>query len=250
MSVLTRGLDPPAIDGMALFLDLDGTLAPIAATPDEVFLDSRVLDLLPRLMRSLDGRLAIISGRRLKSLDRILGGRIVAVAGLHGLERRTASNVRIAVPGHPGLLRARKEFQRLADAQPGLLVEDKELGIALHYRKAPEFAKTAREVGRRLAASMSLALQEGDMVVELLTPGQDKGSAVLAFMAEAPFAGAVPVFVGDDLTDEHAFAAVSACGGFGIRVGSSERETKARYRLKDVDAAVVWLQTLTTEPCA
>jgi len=69
----------------------------------------------------------------------------------------------------------------------------------------------------------------------------------LAFMAEAPFAGAVPVFVGDDLTDEHGFAAVSACGGFGIRVGS-ERETRARYRLRDVDAAVTWLQKLITEP--
>jgi trehalose 6-phosphate phosphatase len=146
-------------------------------------------------------------------------------------------------------VRAREEFLRLAESQPGLLLEDKGLGIALHYRRTPELEKIARELGRRLAASTGLALQEGNMVVELLTPGHDKGSAILAFMSEAPFAGAVPVFMGDDLADEHGFAAVSARGGFGIRVGQ-DRETKARYRLEDVDAAVTWLQTLATEPSA
>jgi trehalose 6-phosphate phosphatase len=193
--------------------------------------------------------LAIVSGRGLENIESILGGDIAAIAGLHGLERRTASGVRIDVPAHPGLGQAREEFQRLAESRPGLLLEDKGLGLALHYRRAPEFEKTAREFARRLAASTGLALQEGDMVVELLTPGHDKGSAILAFMAEAPFAGAVPVFMGDDLADEHGFAAVSASGGFGICVGPV-RETKARYRFADVNAAVTWLQTLTTEPSA
>jgi trehalose 6-phosphate phosphatase len=137
----------------------------------------------------------------------------------------------------------------LANVQPGLLVEDKELGIALHYRRAPGSGKTARALGHRLAAGTGLAVQEGEMVIELLTPGQDKGAAVLAFMAEAPFAGAIPVFVGDDLTDENAFSAASACGGFGIRVGP-ERETKARYRLADVDAALALLHALIEGPTA
>ena len=241
---------PPAVvDGMALFLDLDGTLAPIAATPDEVTLDSRVLDLLPLLTRKLQGRLAIISGRRLETLDRIFQGRVMAAAGLHGLERRTALGVRIGASAHPGLAQAREEFQRFADNQPGLLVEDKELGVVLHYRKAPEFAKAVQALGQKLAASTGLALQEGKMIAELLTPGKDKGAALLAFMSEPPFAGAVPVFVGDDRTDEYGFAAVHACGGFGILVGP-ERETKAQYRLADVDAVIHWLQTFVTEPAA
>jgi trehalose 6-phosphate phosphatase len=244
-----RGLEPPTMDGIALFLDLDGTLAPIAATPDAIVLDFRVPDLLPRLAEKLSGRVAIISGRSLENVDRILSGSIVPVAGVHGLERRTASGVRIGIPAHPRLVQAHEEFLRLADVHPGLLVEDKGLGVALHYRGAPEFAETAPELGRRLAASTGLALQEGDMVVELLTPGQDKGAAVLAFMTEAPFAGGVPVFVGDDLTDEHAFAIVSASGGFGIRVGP-ERDTKARYRLANVDAVIAWLQTLIMESTA
>jgi trehalose 6-phosphate phosphatase len=242
-----RGAEPPCVEGMALFLDLDGTLAPIAATPDEIVLDFRVLDLLPRLMRRLDGRVAVISGRSIENLDSILAENILALAGVHGLERRTASGVRIDFAAHPNLMEARREFLRLVDMQPGLLVEDKGLGVALHYRGAPAVENMARELGNRLAASTGLALQEGDMVVELLTPGQNKGTAVSAFMAEAPFGGGVPVFVGDDLTDEHAFDVATAWGGFGIQVGP-ERDTKARYRLPDVEAVVAWLQTLVMEP--
>jgi trehalose 6-phosphate phosphatase len=239
----TYGAEPPDTKGMALFLDLDGTLAPIAATPSEVVLDCRFLDMLPRLMRRLDGRVAIISGRSLENVDSILRGSVTAVAGVHGLERRTASGARIGVAAHPKLADARQEFLRLSDVYPGSLVEDKGLGVALHYRGAPAAASVAREIGRRFALGMGLGLQEGDMIVELLTPGQDKGGAVSAFMREPPFAGGIPVFVGDDLTDEHAFAAAEAWGGFGIQVGP-ERETKARYRLRDVEAVIAWLQSL------
>jgi trehalose 6-phosphate phosphatase len=249
MIVRKRRSEPPSVEGMALFLDLDGTLAHIAPTPDEIVLDRRILDLFPRLRRRFNERVAIVSGRSIGNLDRILGESIIATAGVHGLERRNASGVRMNVPAHPKLAEVRQEFLRLAGVQPGLLVEDKGLGIALHYRGAPALAQTARELARRLAANTDLALQEGNMIVELLTPGQDKGTAVLAFMAETPFAGGVPVFVGDDLADEHAFAVASAHGGFGVQVGP-ERETKAHYRLADVEAVFAWLKTLAMESAA
>jgi trehalose 6-phosphate phosphatase len=234
---------PVEVDGLALFLDLDGTLAPIAPTPDQAILDVRIRDLLPRLVRRLGGRVAIISGRTIANIDRILGTTIMAAAGVHGLERRTASGVRMDAPVHPEIPYARAECLRLAEAQPGLLVEDKGIGIALHYRVAPEAADAVHGFGSRVAARTGLTLQEGNMVVELRTPGADKGSAVSAFMAEPPFIGARPVFVGDDLTDEDAFAAAKAGGGFGIQVGP-ERQTAATHRLPDVEAVFAWLQAV------
>jgi len=81
------------------------------------------------------------------------------------------------------------------------------------------------------------------MVLELKTPGTDKGAALSAFMAEAPFIGAVPIMVGDDLTDEHGFEAAEALGGFGVLVGP-ERSTAARYRLEDVAAVLDWLDQI------
>ncbi len=81
------------------------------------------------------------------------------------------------------------------------------------------------------------------MVLELKTPGADKGTAVTAFMQEAPFKGAVPVMLGDDLTDEYGFEAAAALGGYGVLVGP-ERETAARYRLDDVDAVLTWLEAV------
>jgi len=150
------------------------------------------------------------------------------------------------VQAHPQLAYARAELLKFADLRAGIVMEDKGLGIALHYRRAPEAAIAARRLVFRLATSTGLAVQQGDMVMELRTPGPDKGSAVVAFMAEPPFAGSVPVFVGDDLTDEDAFAVTRASGGLSIQVGT-ERESQASHRLADVDAVFAWLQSLLME---
>jgi trehalose 6-phosphate phosphatase len=78
------------------------------------------------------------------------------------------------------------------------------------------------------------------MVVEVRAPGPDKGTAVEAFMAEGPFAGHAPIYLGDDLTDEDGFRAAQALGGFGVVVGA-RRPTSASYALADVEAARAWL---------
>jgi len=192
----------------------------------------------------LDGRLAVISGRPLKDIDRVLDRAVAAAAGVHGLERRTAGGVVRSAEPDPCIALAAAVFQGLAEAQPGLLVEDKGLSVALHYRSAPDAANVAEAAAERLAKRMGLHLQRGDCVVELRTPGADKGDAVCAFMAEAPFRGALPIFVGDDLTDEAGFAAAETLGGYGIRVGSAQRPTVARYALEDVEAVLAWLEAL------
>jgi trehalose 6-phosphate phosphatase len=135
---------------------------------------------------------------------------------------------------------ARAALLGFAEERPGLLVEEKPASIALHYRGAPQHEETALALVGALAARTGLALQPGKMVVELRPPGADKGDAVRRLMAEPAFAGKRPVFVGDDLTDEHAFTAAAEMGGAGILVGPP-RETAAAWRLDDVAAVAAWL---------
>jgi trehalose 6-phosphate phosphatase len=240
----TSPLAPPAPlepAAAALFLDLDGTLAPIEPRPDAVGPDPRRSRILKRLQAALGGRLAVVSGRSLADVDRILEGVVACVSGVHGLERRTSRGEVLRAAPHPGLEAARQALAAFAAVRPGLMVEDKGLSLALHYRRAPGAGPAARAEASRLAERLGLAVQHGDMVAEARTPGADKGQALAAFMAEPPFTGFRPVFVGDDLTDEHAFARATELGGFGVLVGP-ERASAARYRLEGVAEALDWLE--------
>jgi trehalose 6-phosphate phosphatase len=240
---LTIGAVAPVLElsGAALFLDLDGTLAPIVARPDQVTPDARRTRLLERLGQALDGRLAVVSGRTLNDLDRILEHRVAALAGVHGLARRASDGSLRMAQAHPGHERALAALSAFAAPLQGVLVEDKGLSIALHYRQAPESAGAAIGEAERVARLTGLTLQPGRMVVELRAPGSTKGDSVRAFMAEPPFAGARPVFVGDDLTDEDGFEAADRLGGFGVLVGAP-RISAARFQLNDVEAALAWLE--------
>lgn len=226
----------------ALFLDLDGTLAPIAARPQDVGPDVRRTDLLERLAERLHGRLAVISGRTLKEVDHILEDAVPCVAAVHGLVRRDAGGRITEAPPHPAVARAAAALRAFAVRDPGLIVEDKAgLSVALHFRLAGQHAASARACARELADQTGLRLQDGDMVAELRTPGPRKGDSLRAFMGDPLFAGARPVFMGDDLTDEDGFAAAEALGGFGVLIGPA-RPTGARFRLDDVAAALAWLE--------
>jgi trehalose 6-phosphate phosphatase len=234
-------LDPKRL---ALFLDLDGTLAPFAPRPELVEPLARRTSAVSGARAALDGRLAVISGRPLEDIDRILECAAGAAAGVHGLEHRNAAGVVNRAQPDPSVALVADVFHGLAEAEPGLLVEDKGLSVALHYRNAPEAADIAKTAAEKLAKRTGLHLQHGDCVVELRTPGADKGDALRAFMAEPPFNGALPIFVGDDLTDEAGFAAAQDLGGYGVRVGSPERPTAARYALADIEAVLVWLEAV------
>lgn len=237
-------LSPPVLpERPALFLDMDGVLAPITATPAQVGPDPRRSRVLERLLDRLDGRLAVLSGRTIAEIDRICQGVVPCVAGVHGLERRGADGVTRRLEPHPALGAVHDALAAFAASRPGVLVEDKALGVTLHYRQAPDQAGASRDLARTLAEAHGLTLQPGDMVQELKTPGADKGRALAAFMGEAPFAGAVPVMAGDDLTDEFAFAAAAELGGFGVLVGRP-RATAARHGLADSGAVMDWLEHL------
>jgi trehalose 6-phosphate phosphatase len=238
-----RGRTPPAslLEGAALFLDFDGTLVELAERPDAIRVPGGLRFLLDRLARRLQGRLAIVSGRAIADLDRHLSLAGLAVSGSHGLELRPAgaSTIRGA-ESPPGLAEARRAVADHAAATPGLLAEEKPAGVALHYRLAPAEAERVEAFMAALAKRTGLEVQGGKMVAELRPAGPDKGGALRALMAEPIFAGARPVFVGDDLTDEHAFAAAAGMGGAGILVGPP-RPTAARWRLAGVPEVARWL---------
>jgi len=233
----------PPVDllrGSSLFLDFDGTLVEIVERPDAVAVDAALTILMEKLAVGLQGRLAIVSGRPRAEIDALFRARELAVSGSHGLELRWPDG-RVAAPAAPsGLGQVIAEMRALAAAHPGTLVEEKPFGAALHYRGAPGAEADCRVLAERLATSSGFALQRGKMVFELRVPGADKGVALERFMREPPMRGTRPVFIGDDLTDEHAFAAAAAFGGDGILVGPA-RGTAAHYRLTDVQETRAWL---------
>lgn len=224
----------------ALFLDLDGTLAPLVARPSLVGPDPDRNRLLQELAIAMCGRIAIVSGRSIEEVDRIVDGCISSVAGLHGLQcRRGGGRIETADP-HPRLDEAISLVEAFGGAHPDLLIERKPLGVALHFREAPALAEEAIDFARRIAWTTGLKLQEGNMVAELRCPGPDKGDMVRAFMEEQPFKGCFPIFVGDDITDEDGFAAARAFDGVGVLVGP-RRDTHATCRLPDVYGVLGWL---------
>jgi trehalose 6-phosphate phosphatase len=234
---------PPSsiLDGAALFLDFDGTLVELAETPGSIRVGAELRPLLDRLSQRLGERIAIISGRAVADLERHLDCSGIAVSGSHGLELRLASGESIPLAAAGELREAREEVRCFAAGVAGLLVEEKPASVAVHFRKAPAEEERVTRFMLDLAGRSGLTVQQGKLVAELRPWGADKGDAVRAFMSQPEFEGATPVFIGDDLTDEHAFEAARDLGGEGILVGPP-RETAARWRLSDVEAVSAWLQ--------
>ena len=233
---------PPAslLEGAALFLDFDGTLVELAETPDAIEVAPKLPKLLREAARRLEGRLGIISGRSIGDIERHMDCTGLALSGSHGLELRLANGEHIPLSAAVDLTEARERIADFAAGAPGLLVEEKPRSIAVHFRQAPEEAERVEKFLSQLARRKGLSVQAGKMVLELRPKGADKGDALRAFMAEPEFAGARPVFVGDDVTDEDAFEAAAAMGGAGILVGP-KRPSAAQWRLPHVVSVAQWL---------
>jgi trehalose 6-phosphate phosphatase len=226
----------------AYFFDLDGTLIDFAETPAAVHVGAEVRLLLEQLYGDTGGAVALMSGRAIAEIDRLFPHARMPVAGQHGLERRGAEGqvIRHAV-STPRFERVRLRMASAVHGKAGLLLENKGLSLALHYRRAPRLAAYAHRLARSMLPMVGreFCIQRGKYVVEMRPAGRDKGVGILEFMKEAPFHGRTAVFVGDDATDEFGFATVNRIGGHSIKVGPGR--TVARWRLASVRAVREWL---------
>jgi trehalose 6-phosphate phosphatase len=248
-----RRLEPnmlPNVDNIgrfAVFLDLDGTVTDIAERPDEVRVDAPTLELLKALDRACGHALAVVSGRDIEMLDRMLHPLVLAAAGVHGLQRRDSA-------GGLHLAAESAELQSVVDAmkeaigdEPGVVIESKRGAVALHYRQRPELEERCRRLVESIVRRRAdLETLPGKMVFEIRLQGSDKGDVIEAFLREEPFVGRTPIFAGDDVTDEVGFAIVNSRGGLSIKVGGNS--TLARFRAADRHELHDWLTALARAP--
>ncbi len=223
----------------ALFLDFDGTLVALAETPEAIHVPPALVPLLGDLHDLLGGALAVVSGRQIDSIDRFLAPLRLPAAGEHGVQRRNAKGEmhEQRALDLTGVLDVANELARVHE---GLLVERKHAAIALHYRLAPQLEAVCRDaLTRAIDGEPQFELMHGKFVFEIKPAGVNKGGAIEAFLREEPFAGRVPVFAGDDTTDESGFAVVQPRGGIAIKVGSGP--SQALHRLESPRATFEWL---------
>lgn len=234
---------PPLPDARcALFLDVDGCLLDFNDDPRAVTVSPALRILLQRLHEALDGALALVSGRGVAELDRLFGAPAWALAGLHGFELRYADGRHREIAADPAAEQhMRAKVAALADRLDQVQLEDKQQAMALHCRRAPAQLPALRKAAEALIDQLpGYELQPGNLVMEFKPAGMDKGQAVAELLRTPPFAGRRPVYLGDDLTDEHGFAVANDHQGLSIRVGSRE-PTVARFTLPSPGAVHTWL---------
>ena len=235
-----RPIDP---ERDAIFLDFDGTLVEIAATADAIHVAPYLQALLDELRGRVGGALAVVSGRPVADIDHFLAPMRVAAATKHGRERRLADGTRLSPDGGvPIGDAARRRLEAVVARWQGAQIEDKGDGLAVHFRAAPEAEAAIREAAEAAVAASdgALDLLPGKMVVELVPAGEDKGTGIAALLEQAPFRGRVPVFAGDDVTDEAGFKTVLEQGGLAVVVGE-RRPSAAPAALATVRDCHRWL---------
>ena len=208
---------------LALLLDIDGTLLDLAPTPSDVYVPATLRQTLARLAQETGGALALVSGRSLEDIDRLFAPLSLPAIGGHGAEFRLHRDGAESTPRAAPLDRTlRRELESIAQSRPGVLTEDKGYAFAIHYRLAPEHEDAVKKAVAAVQAEwseQSIEVLPGKAVLEIKSSGFNKGEAIRTLMQHEPFVGRRPIFIGDDKTDESAFAVLAAFGGAGYSVG-------------------------------
>lgn len=235
----------PVASNAALFLDIDGTLIEFVPRPEEARVPPRVLAVLGSLCERLEGAVALVSGRALAEVDRMFAPLVLPAAGQHGAEARITRDGAADVYASPvpALAEVRDRARGFLAAHPAIRVEHKGLSTAFHYRGAESDAPALRAV---LAAGVAaqegaLELLDSHLCFDVRARGANKGKVVERFMTVPPFSGRVPIYIGDDTTDEDGFAAALALNGRAIRVGAP-RPTLATESLPNPQHLRDWLE--------
>jgi trehalose 6-phosphate phosphatase len=224
-----------------LLLDFDGTLVDIAERPMDVKVTDAARDLLSRAVDRLEGRVALVSGRTIDDLEYFLPDFEGPLIGTHGAETRfdgvraPTAEFDMATIG-----RIQRLVQDFGALRPEFHVETKPTGIVLHYRQAEAQAALALRFMESVAAAADgMRLQPALMAFEIKPETVGKDMALMRLLERADMAGRVPIYAGDDLTDEPAIALAQERGGVGIKIG--EAETVGHYRLPDPAALIAKL---------
>jgi trehalose 6-phosphate phosphatase len=233
------------LSAYAFFFDMDGTLAPIAATPGAAHVPPQTKAAVERLVTLSGGAVAVVSGRPLDQIDALLAPLSLPGAGLHGAQWRAVDGrlVQLGVDPAP-VARMVERLRPLHDRHPGVLLEDKGISLAVHYRNAPHCESlVVHETSAAIAPyTDTFVLQPGKMVVEIKPRAASKAGAIERMMTRPPFLDRIALFAGDDLTDEAGFQAVNERNGVSIKVG--EGPTAARWRFATPAALARWLASL------
>jgi trehalose 6-phosphate phosphatase len=241
-----RDTAPGSLAGHALFLDIDGTLLDLAPTPEAVDVPGWMVGVLERISGRLDGALAFVSGRTIASIDQLFRPLVLPAVGVHGGEIREPGGRLVVDERLSTTLQAAEPVLREAIAHlRGVHLENKQRAIALHYRTVPERGREVLKIAELVVAGMGgeFAVLMGKCVVEIRPRHLTKGTAIDHLMRELPFRGRIPIFAGDDCTDEDAFEVVNRLGGVSIHIGDSTG-TRAKSRLSGPDQLRGWLQNV------
>ncbi len=213
----------PPFARTALLLDMDGTLIDIAPRPDLVVVPPGLIDTLCSLRDRLEGALAVITGRPIEQVDLLLNAAPYAVSGEHGGAVRPAPGAAIERPELPvPPAEWLVEGERLAQQHQGVLLEHKAHGFVLHYRAVPDRGPALRTaLASLLEGNASFALLAAHMAWEVRPRGTDKGVALAKLMRRTPMTGRIPLFIGDDVTDEDAIDRAFEMGGVGLKVDAA-----------------------------
>ncbi len=219
---------------IALFLDVDGTLLEFSEKFNEIKADKELVNNLNQIQFLIKGSIALISGRQIEDLDNIFFPLQLPAAGQHGLEIRKQKGIievltRINLPE-----KILSSLKRLKDKNHGIVLEYKKNSIAIHFRAAPSLEnKIKKYVSQLLEGEQNFDFIKGNKVIEIKPNFLNKGTAISNFMNEEPFLKKLPVFIGDDTTDEDGFKYVNSIQGISIKVGEN-KNSLAKYKLKSV----------------
>jgi trehalose-phosphatase len=236
-----------------LFLDYDGTLADFAPTPDHVDTRPEIVELVTRLAEHPRIRVAVVSGRRLSHVEKLVPVADALLAGTYGVELRTPEGDRINRVDEgtirPVLDLIKTRWAELMEERHGFFLEDKGWALALHARFADDaeaegVLNSARRVAVELATSDLFRVLGGHKFLEIGPKLAHKGKTVAYLLDRYPWPDALPVYLGDDDKDEEAFGVVKEQDGIAILVAATPRETQADHRLASPQAARQWLEAL------
>jgi trehalose 6-phosphate phosphatase len=228
----------------ALFLDFDGSIVDFAPTPDTIVVKPGTVALLENVSERLGGALAVVTGRHIADVDRHLTPLLLPASGVHGREFRPRPGDERDDPIPMEIEAARSRLKAALRPDDPIMLEDKGSSLVLHFRVHPEECERARTLAEEAVRGLeTLHVMAGHAIFEVLQRGITKGRALRRFMRRTPFAGRIPIFVGDDATDEDGMWAAAATGGFGVKIGPEE--TVAHYRLPNTEAVHTWLSRVT-----